>query len=166
MIDLNSIIDTDVTMAANSDSRIASQKAVKTAIDISKPKYPIPFQISKITSSLGEVRSLSSSGYITVASGASNGDIVYIYVYKFENETNIDVMIAKRNACGIFDLYVNGILDSSGYDFYNATTLATTISISLTTPIYVGWNELKFVANGKNELSSSYATSIYGVYVR
>lgn len=81
------------------------------------------------------------------------------------NETHLIVGTKKTSNDGIFDVYVNNVLDSSGYDDYNATDANTTRNITLIQPIRKGWNEIKLKLNGKNAASTNYGIDVYGIAV-
>ena len=164
-------IDTDSTFAANSDSKLPSQKAVKTAV-------------TGITPAIGQIAypsflydSSDAKKQIRIANGMhdqnspANGDYYIIPVFCAGGETILDINIYKSNARGIFDIYIsnNGTtynLDSSGYDGYASSATPVYLSVTLTRTITQGWNYIKLVVNGKNASSSNYYLSTYGVRLR
>ena len=76
--------------------------------------------------STGELKALKSLNGMDYPDTSENGDEYYFYVYKFSNEAIIDLSYNKNTICGIFDLYINDVLDSSGYDGYAATAYRIT----------------------------------------
>ena len=67
--------------------------------------------------------------------------------------------------CGIFDLYINDVLDSSGYDDYAAVAADIARTITLTQPLRKGWNKITLKINSKNAASVDYFLNVYGMAV-
>lgn len=95
---------------------------------------------------------------------AVNGDYFIIPVYCSGSETIIDLNLYKMSDGGKFDLYINDVLDSSGYDGYASSPAYAVTSISLTQAVTAGWNTIKIVLNGTN--GSSYYFKTGGVRLR
>jgi len=77
-------------------------------------------------------------------------------------ETKLELGNRKDVDCGIFDLYVNNVLDSSEYDDYIAVLEEVYREITLTQPIKKGLNTIELRVNGKNVASSNYAINLGG----
>lgn len=90
---------------------------------------------------------------------AANGDRMQVFLYARGNETILDLTTYRSTNRAIWDLYVNDVLDSAGYDDYGAAA-ATFRHIVLTQPIKSGYNVLEFRANGKNAASTDYYIAI------
>jgi hypothetical protein len=165
MIDLNSIIDTDATMAANSDLRVASQKSVKTAALNWTPRLRQYATPQYLYASNGTEKDLSYNGYHLQVS-PSDGDYFTFQLFCGGSETIMNLDWVKASSRGIVDLYINGILDSSGYDGYSASPTTTNSKITLSRTLNYGWNEIKFVVNGKNANSTHYFFTLWGFRLR
>jgi hypothetical protein len=158
-------IDTDSTFAANSDSKVPSQKAVKTAIGAVTPPTRELYRLSYLLDLNGAEKEINSGSSQDRQASNANGDRLYWVVYCTGGETKLYFYVSKASNRAIFDLYINGVLDSSGYDLYSASTLDATITITPTQPIISGVNEIKLVINGKNASSSAYYILGYGMRV-
>lgn len=162
---VTAVIDLDATLAANSDSRVPSQKAVKTYADGYKPIIGSITLPNSLKSSENVEKLIAFPGY--AAQGyAANGDYMTFTMYCAGTETHLEISIYKSVSRGIFDIYINGILDSSGYDTYAASGSASILDVLLSQPIIAGWNTIVFKVNGKNASSSGYYINIYGVRLR
>jgi hypothetical protein len=95
-----------------------------------------------------------------------NGGKYYFYTVCDGTETKLDLSYYKNAANGIFDVYLNNTLDTSGVDFYAAGDASAGLTITLTVKPISGLNTVKLVCNGKNAGSSSYAMTIRGVVMR
>jgi hypothetical protein len=159
-------LDTSTTLGT-SDTKVPSQNAVKVYADVYAPR-PRTFFVPTYCYTSGNVeKSLRCyQGQHYQAASPSNGDYLIIPIYCNGGETILDLSWYKTTDRSIFDLYVNGLLDSSGYDGYNSSTSITYTQITLSRTIISGWNELKFVVNGKNASSTNYYCGIYGVRLR
>jgi hypothetical protein len=161
-----SYLDTS-TALGTSDTKVPSQNAVKVYADVYAPRPRTFFVPTYLYSSTNVEKPIkSTSGCHFSGSTSANGDYMIIYVFCIESETILDLSWLKTNNCPIIDLYVNRELDSSGYDEYAATSTTTLTTITLSQSINYGWNELKFVVNGKNTNSANYIIQIYGVRLR
>lgn len=80
-------------------------------------------------------------------------------------ETKLVIGTQKGTGNATWDIYINGVLDSSGYDDYNASSADVTRIITLTQPIKKGWNEIILKVNGKNASSTAYSSNCYGLAV-
>jgi len=63
----------------------------------------------------------------------------------------------------IWDLYINGVFDSSGYDDYAASSDDKTTDVTVTQPLRKQHNEIMIKINGKNASSTAYDLNIYGI---
>ncbi len=102
----------------------------------------------------------------TLQETAANGDKFYAFFYCDGTETTLDMTTRGDTATGKFDLYVNGILDSSGYDEYLAAAAIVDHHIVLSQPIVKGNNEISLHVNGKNAASTDYFIQIFGMSLR
>lgn len=108
----------------------------------------------------------TTSGTLQQSGTAADGDRLQMFHDGIGNETVLDLGTYKTSGNGIFDIYINGILDSSGYDDYNATSTNTLRNITLTRPIVQGKNTIELRVNGKNALSSGYVVWVLGAGIR
>jgi len=167
VVNLNSTIDTDSTFTANSPSRVPSQSAVKSAIDNVTPKSGGAIRASKLFASNGIEKEFGATQTSLDAQGSpSNGDYMIYYPFCNGGETKLNIYVSNGNNRGIFDIYINGMLDSSGYDLYYSSTTYTLLTITLSRTLIYGYNEIKLTVNGKNTSSSSYSVSILFIRVR
>lgn len=104
---------------------------------------------------------------------AADGDEFYWYFWSRDGTetklclTTIQYGVAGLFAfSGIFDIYLNGVLDSAGYDDYNTTYTIMNRYISLVHPVLIGENVIKLKINGKNASSSAYFVMIVGMSVQ
>lgn len=162
---LTSQLDTDGALTANSDSKVPSQQAVKEYADLYRPKVCTLFRATKAYTSADVEKALQNIGY-DIQTSAADGDYCIIPVYCVNNETIMDLSWQKAASRGIFNIYINNVLDSSGYDGYAASATALASSITLTQPLLSGWNEIKIKINGKNASAIGYNFNIYGVRIR
>jgi len=86
----------------------------------------------------------------------ADGDRIQMFFMCDGTETKFELGTEKHTTRGIFDLYVNGILDSSGYDDYAAGSTDSFRDITLTEPIVKGSNMVELRINGKNASSTNY----------
>jgi len=107
------------------------------------------------------LKQLAHVGYTTQIIVA-NGDRFQLFHLCAGTETKLNLSTYKHNNCGIFDLYVNGVLDSAGYDDYSSVAISVHRDITLTRPIVPGLNTIEFRVNGKNASSTNYLLQIYG----
>lgn len=116
-----SVIDTDTTLAANSDSKIPSQKAVKAYIDAGgAPDFPSSF----VTTSAGAADSgkgvkLNASGQLDSSFGQ----------FEFGDGSDGDVTIAAGTTTLTSDMFYNnlvitGTLDTNGYRVFVKGTVS------------------------------------------
>ena len=86
----------------------------------------------------------------------NNSDNFYYYLICSGSETTLRLIYRKSNDCGIVDLYINGVLDSSGYDMYSAGPAYNDTLITLTIKPIAGINTILLKTNGKNGASTNY----------
>ncbi len=164
-------IDTDSTFAANSDSKVPSQKAVKTAAINWVPPLRSFFLPTYLYSYANVEKVKQHVGFI-VQQSAANGDYFIIPAFCSGYETILEISYYKSSSRGKFDIYISTdggasySLDSSGYDGYSASPLQSIFSITLSIPVVSGWNLIKMIVNGKNDSAASYILSLYGVCMR
>lgn len=119
---------------------------------------------AKITASNGTEQAISST--VFDSGSAANGNNYYFYVFCDGTETILDLGTQKGGSRGIFDIYLNGALDTAGFDDYNSSADDVTRNVTLARKPAPGWNEVKLVINGKNAGSSNYNLVVYGVRLR
>jgi hypothetical protein len=154
------------TALGTSDTKVPSQNAVKVYSDVYAPKLRTFFVPSYLYSSGNVEKSIKSTNGYHFQNSPATGDYFYVEVFCSGSETILDVSWYKdANRC-IFDIYVNGVLDSSSYDGYASSPTVLLTSITLLSSVRSGWNEIKFLVNGKNASSSNYILSLYGVRLR
>lgn len=96
---------------------------------------------------------------------AADGDRMQMFFYARGDETILDISTDTNTTRAIWDLYVNGVLDSSGYDDYAAAAGHQQRHITLTRPIVAGYNVIELRANGKNALSTDYIIAVIGASI-
>lgn len=101
----------------------------------------------------------------TVQDIPANGDRIQMFFIADGTETKLTLGQYKTASSGIFDLYVNGVLDSSGYDNYSSSGVIIQRQITPTQPIVAGLNTIEMRVNGKNASSTNYGISTYGVNI-
>lgn len=92
----------------------------------------------------------------------ADGDRLQIFSISQGTETKLEISTWGTNASGIWDLYINGVLDSSGYDDYVADAVDIHREITLTQQIQSGLNTIELRVNGKNVDSAGYNIFVYG----
>ncbi len=166
-----SYLDTDATFAANSDSKVPSQKAIKSAALNWVPPLRSFFLPTYLYSYANVEKVKQHVGFI-VQQSAANGDYFIIPAFCSGYETILEISYYKSSSRGKFDIYISTdggasySLDSSGYDGYSASPLQSIFSITLSIPVVSGWNLIKMIVNGKNDSAASYILSLYGVCMR
>lgn len=108
---------------------------------------------------------VTTSGALYQPSPA-NGDYFIFPIFCIGSETHLDISYVTDTDCGIVDIYVNGVIDTSGLDLYASSSTAPNTAIALTQPIIARWNEIKFVVSGKNASSSDYVAAFKRVALR
>lgn len=156
-----SYLDTDATFASNSDTKVPSQKAVKTTISAFCGMITLPNR-AYTSGGINITISENANGFFIDSIG---GNIGFSPICSGD-ETAIEFAVYKSTNRGMFDIYINGVLDSSGYDLYSSSATVSMLSISLTQDILPGVNNIIFKQNGKNGSSAGYIISIYGRGVR
>ena len=123
------------------------------------------YRVGMITNAAGveiENNSLSSD----FQQSANDGDHLYTFVYATGSETTLTIGGTKTANSGIFDLYIDGVLDSAGYDLYAAVTASVRHNIVLANPLNHGYHTIEFRVNGKNGASGDYIVQTYGMRLR
>lgn len=82
------------------------------------------------------------------------------------NETELNISTKIGIDGGIWDLYINGILDSAGYDDYAVAEAVITRQIILTLPIRQGYNVFEMRCNGKNPASVNFTITVFGASIQ
>ena len=97
----------------------------------------------------------------TTVQTAADGDLLQAFLYSGGDPT-LTISYALQPSGGIFDVYVNDVLKSSGIDTYNATLAFNTVQINIAGTT-AGWCYVKLRTNGKNASSGGYYISIAGI---
>jgi len=97
--------------------------------------------------------------------GGQNKANIIMDILADGTETRIAIGTRKDGDCGVFDLWINDVLDSSGYDDYAAVAADITRIITVTQPIRKGWNKIVLKMNGKNAASAAFSLNVYGIGV-
>lgn len=96
----------------------------------------------------------------------ADGDRLQLFFVCDATETLLEISTLRGTLKGIWDLYVNGILDSSGYDDYGAISLPLHREITLNQPIVARVNTIELRVNGRNALSTNYYLEVFGASVQ
>lgn len=134
----------------------------KPYADQYKPQLGQWMNPSSCRDSNGTEIGFSISGGFYLQSNISDGSYMIIPLFSVGGETKLDILWYRASDRGIFDVYVNGVLDSSGYDGYSASPSNTSTTITLTRSLNPGWNIFKLLVNGKNASASGYGLSVLG----
>jgi len=110
----------------------------------------------------GVLKNLSHGTTTRTAGAGANGDRIQIFMVARGNETTLNLGTHGLTISGIFDVYINGVLDSAGYDDYLAVPAEIHRIIALTQPIRKGYNVIELRLNGKNALSTGWYVYVYG----
>lgn len=100
--------------------------------------------------------------YYTFQVSPENGDKFQLFFICSGLETTLNLGTYKGTTIGIFDIYINNILDSAGYDDYFLGSGFVYRSITLSQPIIAGINTIELRVNDKNVSSSNYYIDIAG----
>lgn len=118
--------------------------------------------VSKVLSSTNQKKAIGDWIYGRYQVSAADGDKLQMFFICDGTETKLEISTRKQAQFGIFDLYINGVLDSSGYDDYAAVDGDIHREITLTQTIVPGMNTIELRVNGKNAASSGYFIEVYG----
>lgn len=154
------------TAATASINTNTTQLATTAYVYRIQPKTRQFNRCAYLTDSTNVELKMNSCGGIDRATTLGSGHKLYYYPFCVGGETTIDINVSKGSNRCMFDLYVNNVLDSSGYDLYNSSTVDATVTISLSQAIVAGFNEIRIVVNGKNGSSTGYDPAVYGVRIR
>lgn len=103
---------------------------------------------------------------VSSADSGANGDKYFLYFYTpTGTETIIEISTLKAPSAGKWDLYVNGSVDTTGYDDYAAADAPVIRRITLSSSLLVGENLVELRVNGKNGASSGYYINVFGVSI-
>lgn len=107
-----------------------------------------------------------STLHVTRQASAANGDRLQTFFYARGTETLLDITTMTATNAGKWDLYVNGVLDTSAYDEYSGSSAYLSRSITLTQPIVAGYNLIEIRVNGQNGSSSGYNINVAGLSIQ
>jgi len=120
-------------------------------------------RLSRLYASNGTtLKKINHSQSSSVQDSPLNGDKLQMFFICDGTETKLDMYSVLDINCGIFDLYINNVLDSSSYDEYAAVLAGLDREITLTQPIKNGLNTIELRVNSKNVASSNYAINLGG----
>ena len=105
----------------------------------------------------------------TAQDAAADGDRLQTFLTANGTETKLSVGLFTEDVGGIFDLYINDVLDSSTYDTYSVASGVLNLYISLSAgvlPIRVGENKIEFRVNDNNVGSSDFYIEVGGVSIQ
>lgn len=118
--------------------------------------------IAKFMTAAGALKALGYNSNGRYGITTADGDKYQMFFICDGTETLLEITNRKASSEGIFDLYVNGVLDSSGYDDYAAVSADVNREITLTQPVRIGMNTIELRVNGKNVAASEYRVAVYG----
>jgi hypothetical protein len=118
--------------------------------------------VGKLLSSVGALKAIGHAAEGRFQIAPANGDKLQMFFICDGTETKLEFSDKRLSVSGIFDIYVNGVLDSSGYDDYAAAAADVHREITLSQPIRPGLNTIELRVNGKNVAASSYYVSVMG----
>lgn len=120
---------------------------------------------SKATTAAGALVAIDNS--IGNADSLSGDTLKLIYYFVcVGGETKLDILYYKCPTCGKFDVFLNGISDSTGYDTYGAGFAGASTIVTLTKIPIPGLNTVEFRINGKNVASTGFSIIISVVRLR
>lgn len=123
--------------------------------------------VDKITNSADAIKTISISTYPRISQLVpALNDWVYTSFDCDGTETTLDITTLKDTDQAKWDLYVNGVVDSTGYDDYNGSVANNQRHITLTQPIRQGKNTIGLKAASKNAASSNYRISVVGMVLQ
>jgi hypothetical protein len=93
---------------------------------------------------------------VIAAADANNGDIYKVDMYLEAGTYTFTYYGVRNTSCAIMDFYVDGVLVSAGFDFYNAVDYDYTFDITGVVITGSGYHLIEWRVNGKNGSSSDY----------
>jgi len=93
---------------------------------------------------------------------SADGNRIQLFFMCDGTETKLEISNRAGIAKAMWDLYINNVLDSSGYDDYAASAADVHREIVLTIPVRPGLNTIELRVNGKNASSTGYDVFVYG----
>jgi len=116
--------------------------------------------------SAGALISVNHASEGTRAVTLADGNKYFLYFMADGTETQLQITTLKGTDAPKWDLYVNGVLDSSGYDDYANPAANISRPITLTQPIINGKNTIELRINGKNAASTDYLLLVKGASIQ
>ncbi len=104
--------------------------------------------------------------FVTTQNAPENGDRLQTFFICAGTETKLSISNLSRYDAAIFDIYVNGELDSTGYDDYSPWDEFISRYITLSQPTITGLNTIELHVNGQNASSTGYAVRTYGISIQ
>lgn len=120
---------------------------------------------SRCYTAAGVLKTLSHATYTNTPIPA-DGDRLQMFFMARGNETFLSIGTNQSTQYGIWDLYINGVLDSAGYDDYAAVGGVIQRYIALTQPVRQGYNVFEMRVNGRNALATNWFIAIYGASIQ
>lgn len=152
---------------SNPHSVTAAQVGAATEAYADKYKSPrVVARMAKGYTALGVECIIRSDAPFDYPTTGTDGTYAFFYLFCDGGETHLDINYHSDSDSCKFDLYINGSLDSSGYDLYSASYSGGVLVVTLTRTILAGWNEIKLVVNGKNSSSSGYLLGLFPMRIR
>jgi hypothetical protein len=110
-----------------------------------------------ITRTLSATASAIFSFFLdTSAANANDGDVYATSIYIAAGTYTCTVYGITANACGKADWYLDGVVQTSGQDWYSASTTYNVVKTFTLTVLNDGWHRLHAVVNGKNATSTDF----------
>jgi hypothetical protein len=122
--------------------------------------------IGRLLSSADQLKQIiqTSVGRGPVLQAGADGDKNQMFFVCSGTETELNISNRKQPTSGKWDLYINDVLDSSGYDDYIATFADVHRQITLSQPIVAGVNVVELRMNGTS--GANYDIRVYGASVQ
>jgi len=118
--------------------------------------------IGRLLSSADQLKQIiqTSVGRGPGLQAGADGDKNQMFFVCSGTETELNISNRKQPTSGKWDLYINDVLDSSGYDDYIATFADVHRQITLSQPILAGINLIELRMNGTS--GANYDIRVYG----
>lgn len=158
-----SYLDTDGTLSTNTDLKVPSEKAIRTYI--SNNCLPVTGTITRLNKIINNstIKVVSIGSYDTIMDSPAINDRYQFRIYAIGNETKLSFSNNKFNTRAVYDLYINGVRDSGGYDDYTSTSTNAQREVTLSNSLIAGYNLIELVVIGKSSFSSNYSLACYGM---
>lgn len=122
--------------------------------------------VSRLYSSALALKQIGHSAFGRTQAVPADGDRLQLEYFLDGTETLFEISTNMISGAAKWDLYVNSVLDSSGYDDYDGAGAVASREITLANPVRYGHNRVELRVNGKNALSSGYTVQVYGASIQ